>query len=320
MRNFLNNLQLIAKLNVTTVISAVTIIIATIMFFIITNIFFSLISKNNLSKDQVQDASNKIISILHKIDYNTINHAINNAQDYKENNKVLYKELNDNISHLQQSDYLKNDKTATDIIKKIQIRIHGYKIIADSLREEVEEDSTDGLYAIMGLSSASQKIMYDLEQLNKKIHAIAQENIQELNQNIFYIKFFSILFISSLFFFLVYTNKIISSSILERIEQLKEEILSFFNFLSKKRTDVMHVTLDGKDEISEIAQIIDDNIYIAEDILKQERISTEIIEKKVAEATKELHALNDEVEATQERLFLLWVALQKRDLKKQETM
>jgi response regulator RpfG family c-di-GMP phosphodiesterase len=69
------------------------------------------------------------------------------------------------------------------------------------------------------------------------------------------------------------------------------------------------MTQQGDDEISEIAQIIDQNIYIATDILKQERADAKVIEQKVAEATKELKALNNEVEATQREIVFTMGAI-----------
>jgi len=228
MINFLNNLKLFTKLNITTAISAISMILATIMFYIITNIFFDIIDKNNQSKADVQQASNSIINLLHQIDYLTIHNAITKRDDYKEQSKQVYTQLSKSISQLEHSAYLKQDKEAQEIIKKIKTRIQGYKVIASSLPDEVQEDSTDGLYAIMALSSASQRILLELEILNQKIDAIAKQSIKILNRNIFYVKGFSIAFITLLFAFLLYTNKLILSSILTRIELLKEEILSFF--------------------------------------------------------------------------------------------
>jgi HD-GYP domain-containing protein (c-di-GMP phosphodiesterase class II) len=302
MQYFLNKFKLILKLNITTAIAAVSMILATFMFYIITNIFFNIINKNTQSKAEVQDASNEIITILHKIDYLTIDNAINKVDNYKTNSTKLYTLLNQHLLQIEKSNYLHNDKEAKSIIKKIKTRIYGYKIIANSLHSEVQEDSTDGLYAIMGLSSASQKIMQELEFLNQKISLIASQRITSLNKNIFYTKAFSTAFIALLFIFLIYTNKLIVTSILERIDTLKEEILSFFDVLSRKRDNVLHITQDGNDEISEIAKIIDANIYIASDILKQERIASQVIEQKVKEATRELRELNNEIEATQREI------------------
>jgi len=69
------------------------------------------------------------------------------------------------------------------------------------------------------------------------------------------------------------------------------------------------MTQNGSDEIAEIAQIIDNNISIATDILKQERADTELIEKKVAEATQELKELNSEIEATQREIVFTMGAI-----------
>jgi len=302
MINFINNLKLFTKLNITTAISAISMILATIMFYIITNIFFDIIDKNNRSKAEVQQASNAIIRLLHQIDYLTINNAIQKKKNYLKNSQTIYKKISDNLSTIEHSAYLHSDPDAKKILQNIRARIQGYTVIASSLPEEVQEDSTDGLYAIMALSSASQRILQELEILNKKIDIIAKENIQTLNQDIFYVKSFSIAFISILILFLLYTNKLILSSILSRVELLKEEILSFFDLLSKKREDVVHMTQKGNDEIAEIAQIIDNNIYIATDILQQERADTQLIEQKVAEATQELKNLNNEIEATQREI------------------
>jgi HD-GYP domain-containing protein (c-di-GMP phosphodiesterase class II) len=299
MEKFLNKFRLLVKLNITTAISALTIIIATIMFYITTDIIFQIIEKNNQSKTETQKASNTINTTLHKIDYITIYNSINAQKDFASKRQALYQTLLQNILAVKESNYLHNDPEAQAIIKKISIRIEGYKIIANSLQSEVQEDSTDGLYTILGLSAASQKILYELETLNQKIDAVSQKRIEDLNQNILYIKSISITFVTLLFLFLMYTNKLILSSILQRIERLKEELLTFFDLLAKKRDDAIHITQDGNDEITEISKIIDDNIFIAEDIIKQERADTKLIEEKVHEATKEIRALNSEIEATQ---------------------
>jgi len=309
MLQFLNNLKLFTRLNITTAISAFTIILAAIMFYAISNIFFEIIEKNNQSKESVQQASNTIINLLHKIDYLTIHSAITAKEEYQKESDKIYNKLFKSVDLLKQSDYLKDDISAQKIIKNIQTRLIGYKAIASSLPEEVQEDSTDGLYAILALSSTSQKILKELESLNKKIALIAKEKIIQLNKDLFYVKSFSIAFIALLFALLLYTNKLILSSILTRIELLKEEVLSFFDLLKKKRDDVIHFTQEGNDEISEIAQIIDDNIYIATDILQKERANTQLIEQKVAEATQELQELNHEIEATQREIVFTMGAI-----------
>jgi len=309
MYKFLNNLKLFTKLNITTAISAISMVLATIMFYTITNLFFEIIEKNNQSKENIQQASNTIISLLHKIDYLTIHSAVTGKEEYSNQSQKIYEQLFKNVNLVKESNYLKDDKNAQQIIKNIETRLKGYQVIASSLPQEVQEDSTDGLYAIMALSSTSQKILKELESLNKKIAIISEKKIMKLNQELFYIKSFSVAFIALLIGFLLYTNKLILSSILSRIELLKEEVLSFFDLLKKKRDDVIHFTQEGNDEIFEIAQIIDNNIYIATNILQKERANTQLIEQKVAEATKELQELNNEIEATQREIVFTMGAI-----------
>jgi len=302
MQTFLNNTKLLVKLNITTAISAFTIFVATVMFFVTTNIIFDIIDKNNQSKNNTQDASNAINRILHQIDYITINNAINPKEEYQTQSRHLYELLMKNLISVQTSEYLNKDAEAKKIIQNIKTRLQGYKIIAQSLHSEVQEDSTDALYAIMALSAASQKILKELEMLNHKIDTVSQKNIESLNRNIFYIKTFSLVSVTLLFLFLIYTNRLILLSILQRVEKLKEEILSFFDLLSKKRESIVHITHDGKDEIADIAKIIDNNMYIAEEIIKREREEAKIIEQKVQEATFEIRELNKEIEATQREI------------------
>jgi response regulator RpfG family c-di-GMP phosphodiesterase len=119
----------------------------------------------------------------------------------------------------------------------------------------------------------------------------------------------SLLLTVLLFIFLLYANKQILSSILYRIDNLKEGIISFFKLLSHEKDQSVHLDCQGSDEIAQIAKVIDQHMYIAEKVLRQEREESERIERKVKEATKEIVALNDEIEATQREIVFTMGAI-----------
>jgi len=309
MQKLLNNLNLFVKINISAFISIAGIIILTVMFYFVTDFFINMIDKNNESRFKVRSITNDINSKIGLLDYMTLKNSISQTKDYKQKSKLLYEELLKNVSILNKSDFFKNDTQTLKTVQKIQVRIQGYMIIADSLQDEIKEDKEDGLYAILALSSARQKIFKELEVLNNKIAEISQQKIIHENERMQDIKYVASFFTLLLFLLVVYTNKIIISSILHKINMLKDGIESFFDFLSHKRKDILHIKQDGIDEISEISNIIDSHLYIAEEILNTQRKESEIIEKKVSEATKEIQILNDEVEATQREVVFTMGAI-----------
>jgi HD-GYP domain-containing protein (c-di-GMP phosphodiesterase class II) len=279
------------------------------MFYIVTGLFIDIVQKNNESRLEIRTLTREIDADLRLLEYITINNAIDKFEKYETQSKVIYEALTHNLNNLQKSCFFEDNKESIQIINKLKNRIKGYKFITSSLREEVQADSEDGLYAILALTSTGQKISAELEELNNIITNISTKNLKETNDTISKIKF-TAMFITFLFFLLVlYINKKVISSILYRIHSLKDEIVSFFDLLSHKRVDTIHINHEGKDEIAEIAKVIDEHMYIAEKIVIQEREESERIEAKVKEATKEIMQLNKEIEATQREIVFTMGAI-----------
>ena len=302
MKEFLYNHKLIVKFNIITAIAAVSIILMSLVFYYTTDKFIAMVQNNNQIRTQIRNNTNTIATNLKKLDFITIKNSLHSDPQYTQEASKLYNSLLNKIHILKKSTLIAQDKELQETLKKLEIRIKGYKIIVDSLAADVQEDSEDGLYSILALSSTSQKISHELEHLNSKIDTISKRNLDQLNHNIRNIKMVLLAFVVLLFLFLLYTNQLISSSVISKINILKEEILSFFDLLSHKRKDIIHLNIDGKDEISDMANIINEHLYIAEDILKAEREKSEEIKKKVEEATHEIRELNKEIEATQREL------------------
>jgi HD-GYP domain-containing protein (c-di-GMP phosphodiesterase class II) len=310
MQKILNNLRLSTKLNLTVAISTLAIILISIMFYIITSIFVEIIHTNNASQLKIRLTTKDIDTGLRAIEHLTITNSLQKTPEYINKSGTIYEDILLNIQKLESSSFFNNNKESKIILTKLKNRIQGYKLISDSLREDVQEDSEDGLYSILALSSTSQKISLELEALNTIIAQIAQKNIQETDQHISFIKSISLAITFVVFLFILYINKTILLSTLQRIHNLQDKIVSFFDLLSHKRVDTISTEEDnGKDEIAEIARVIDKHMYIAEKILMQEREETSRVEARVQAATKEILELNDEVEATQREVVFTMGAI-----------
>jgi HD-GYP domain-containing protein (c-di-GMP phosphodiesterase class II) len=309
MERFLNKLRLATKLNLAVVISILALTITVGMFYFFTNRFVDIIQKSNFSQLEIRDTTRDIQTNLGALEHLTITNSLQELQDYKIQSKSIYNSILIDIHQLEESSFFHNARDSKEILKKLKNRIQGYKLISDSLREDVQEDSEDGLYSILALSATNQKISQELEILNNIIAKIAKENIQETNNHINFIKTMALSIAFFVFVLILYINRAVLLSTLQRINNLQDKIVSFFDLLSRKRTNIIHTEDEGKDEISEIAKVIDEHMYIAEKILLQEREEAHRVEEKVKEATKEILALNEEVEATQREIVFTMGAI-----------
>ena len=299
MEEKLNNLKLAIKINITTFISVVAILLLSVTFYYANNLALTTMNANNSSQEVMHELSQKIQTNLELMNHTTIYNSIQKNKNYAKNIATTYNKILDNLNTLQANKHLQSDTQAQKIIYKIRQRIKGYKLIANELRSDVQEDSEDGLYSILALSSASQKISQELELVNEKISQILKSNMNTLHTTLLHIKIVTIFFLLVSIAFILYINKTITTSIILRMEKLKEEMLSFFDLLAQKNNTIEYITINGNDEISEIMKIIDSHMYIAEKIVTAERDQTKEIKRKVTEGLKEITALNNEVEATQ---------------------
>ena len=302
MEEKLNNLKLAIKINITTLVSVVAIIILSATFYYANNLALTTMHTNNASQVLMNSLTKKIQTDIQLMNHITIDNSIQENKNYKKEIASIYKELLDNLETLQANKYLQSDTKAQKVIYNIKQRIEGYKLIANGLRSDVQEDSEDGLYSILALSSASQKISHELEVLNEKISQILKNNVRALQTTLSQIKIAIALFMLVSIAFILYINKMIVRSIILRMEKLKEGMVSFFDLLAQKNDGVKHIVIDGNDEIAEIMKIIGNHMYIAEKVLEGERDQSERIKLKVKEGLKEITALNNEVEATQREI------------------
>lgn len=302
MNSILDKLKLIKKLNLVIYLSGVTVAGLIITFIVTSGMILKILEKNYNNYSQVNMYTNKINDSLKQLDYLTINNSLNQDDEFFTKSEATYQDITKNLDLLSKHEFFRGSDDSILLIKKLTNRLIGYKDITDSLRYEVEESFEDGMYAVLALNTTSNIISKELSILAEQIHQLSDKRIKEVNKLVKERRIIVITSVMIMFALMLYVNNIVAKSILRKLNQLKLAFSSFFDFLSKKRGDVIHIKYYSDDEISQIGKLIDTHIYIAEDLLSREREEALIVEEKVKNATKEIIELNEELEDTQREI------------------
>jgi len=214
-----------------------------------------------------------------------------------------FKIIQNELKKLKEDLLIGEDEETKTILKNLQNRVYGYRAITKSIQSEMQEDMEDGLYAILALSKASEKISKEFNILMEKIKHIHEQKVIEIQNNIAQTLQIKIALTMLILIIVFIFNKQVAKVIIDELEKLQILITSFFDVLNKKRTRTKHVKIEGSDEIAKMAQVIDENIYIAEELLQVERDRAKEIEIQVDLATKEIKKLNKELHSTQKEII-----------------
>jgi len=313
MKKLLNKLKLIHKVNLVFYLAMILVISLIITFVFTSSFILKSLDKNHNEFKQVLHYESKINKNLKLLDHITVENSLLPQKNYSKESKKTYKIIIQNLDLLKQHSFFNESDESIKIITKIEKRLIGYKDITDSLQGEVHESFEDGMYAVLALSSTSHIIFDELNALNDKIENISKIKTMEITKLIESRRLSVIFLVLSIFILMFYINNMVVKSILAQLKLLEDGMNSFFEFLSKKRKDVTHMSYESDDEISQISKLIDSHMYIAESLLSQEREEAHIIEQKVKEATQEITELNDELEDTQrEIIFTLGAIAEER--------
>ena len=313
MKNLLNKLKLIHKVNLVFYISIVLTLSLILTFLFTSSFIIKSLSENHNCYIQVNKYASTINEKLKSLDHLTIENSLLSKKEYAKDSQKIYLTIIKNLNLLREHEYLANNKDSIKTIDRIKKRLIGYKDITDSLDDEVKNSFEDGMYAVLALTTTSHIIFKELSTLNEQIEKISQQRSEDLFKIINKKRFFIGVIIFIMFILMLYVNNNVVKSIIAQFKLLENGINSFFEFLSKKRKNVIHMSYETDDEISQISKLIDSHMYIAEGLLSQEREETVRIEQKVKEATKEIQELNDELEDTQrEIIFTLGAIAEER--------
>jgi response regulator RpfG family c-di-GMP phosphodiesterase len=264
--------------------------------------------------------SDNIQKQISELDYFGITIALKNEKDSIEKLTNSYKNLIDNINNLREHEYLQEDSRNIIVFDKLQTRIKGYKNIVDSLKDEVDEDVEDALYALLALSKANSIINSELDVIAKNIKRVVELHNKSLEDDMSSLINEIAIYALLLLIFLIINNYKVATLIVYEVSKIHDAIESFFDFLSKKISEPKKIKLNSDDEIGKIADIIDEHMDVAKQILLDERgMNEEIVQIKdslqvrVKDATKEILELNEELENTQrEVVFTIGAVAERR--------
>lgn len=214
-----------------------------------------------------------------------------------------FKNIQSDMQLLQHSLVKVENQKIYKAIKNLVNRMDGYQKIANSIKEEMDGDYEDGVYAILALSQTRDKISKELHLLHeeiKKEHQKSTEAMQEDIRHRLHIKIVLTLLILIVIFIM---NKKIATNILQELQKLHMLIDSFFDFLNRKSRKVSKIEIGTNDEIGLMGELISKNIDVAEELIRSERERTRDIEIQVDIATKEIRNLNKELHSTQKEII-----------------
>lgn len=266
--------------------------------------------------EQTNDAYQKELSSFSKLQYQiytidaelkrfnglTITSAIQ-KKNIDALREKTYNELQEDIENLKQTVLSYNDLLIASKLTNIQTRIKGLKVIADNLREDMEEDYEDGIYSVLALVQTNGKILNELNEIFQEIQKHGSEQIKQIQKEIHDKIALTIGVSVVIFFVILFLFEQTIKEVLLDIEKLSKQFTIFLDVLRKKRTKVEDVQFEGKNEITEIADALKANIHIVEDLIQDERTQAQKIKIEVEKATQEIKALNRELHITQKEII-----------------
>ena len=218
MNDFLEKLKLIHKINIVFYISILLIIILISTFFISTTFIINNLTLSSNSYKEVSTYSANINENLKLLDNITIQNTLIYNEYYEVQSASTYKIILENITSLKKHEYFLEDKKSLELIQKIENRLIGYKVISNSVKAEIDENTEDGMYAVLALSTTSWIIFEELNILSNQIKKISQKKADQILERVEKIRIIVLFIVLFSFLFMFYTNKLLVKSILNQMK------------------------------------------------------------------------------------------------------
>jgi len=197
--------------------------------------------------------------------------------------KTLLKSKQYNQTILKQFEYLykllknENDKKLLDLLTKIKKRYQVFAPMALNIHKAFKEDFEDGVDEAFGLNAISKKMNSELEELSKQTKINFTNKIKDLST--FMDKTINITIFTAgiaIVLFVLFTH-ILATSIITSVKDFQVGINDFFQYLNKKKKNTELLKSDNNDEISAMAEIVNQNILqIKEAIEKDNKFIYEV--------------------------------------------
>ncbi len=312
LRRYLLKLPLWVKLNLTLYIAVIYFVVMVIAFMLVGKSVIEQIRKDTDFQRFVYLKIDEIEHDVRKLDFLTFDQTVSNKSHEKEIAQIADRVL-ENFRFFSRQPLFKNDREIEATLEKVHKRLVGYRQLLASLPEDAREDPEDGLYGVYGLSKASMLIFSELGSLRDLLDRTIVQELRELDRKVMAIRVTVMALAVLVFSLMFYLSRSVADTMMWQFDELKKLIVSFFDYLTGKSPEMRTVRFEANDEISEMAEIIDDHLHVAGEIVAKERQEARIIERWIKEATAEIRKLNKEIEATQrEILFTMGAVAEER--------
>ena len=180
--------------------------------------------------------------------------------------KTLLKSKQYHQTILKQFEYLhkllknENDKKLLDLLTKIKKRYQVFAPMALNIHKAFKEDFEDGVDEAFGLNAISKKMNSELEELSKQTKNNFTNKIKDLSTFMDKTITMTIFTASIAIILFVLFTHILATSIITSIKDFQIGINDFFQYLNKKKKNTELLKNDNNDEISAMAEIVNQNI------------------------------------------------------------
>ena len=187
-----------------------------------------------------------------------------NKQKTVEIFESLYKNVEDLKAKLA---IQKNIDLCNAIMNSLKQYIQNFEIVASMIianqKNGIEEETQEVKDTISKMGQAGLVVEEEIKEINANATKIKEEAFSSLNTTL------SILAIVSIVLF-IFISLVISNIIVKSLNDFKQGLLSFFDYLNKKSTSVLTLDDEGKDEFAEMALFVNENIRQVEKTLGQD--------------------------------------------------
>ncbi|OCL82081.1 sensor histidine kinase [Arcobacter porcinus] len=159
-----------------------------------------------------------------------------------------------------------------------------YKYYIIQTKKYLEDDFEEGAYINVTTVSKKQfdflvsEILFLQKEALYNVSRVYQDASTKFNE----VKMEVIISIALILFFSIIIGLFIVNNILQSIYKVKSALTNFFYYLNDKKTEVLNINIEGKDEFSQMAKMINQNIsFISVNIEQNEALiknATKVLE------------------------------------------
>ncbi|OCL93126.1 sensor histidine kinase [Arcobacter porcinus] len=198
------------------------------------------------------------------------------------NNEIRAKITNELNFVLNRLDKNFNNKEVCN--ESLYEKFEKYKYYIIQTKKYLEDDFEEGAYINVTTVSKKQfdflvsEILFLQKEALYNVSRVYQDASTKFNE----VKMEVIISIALILFFSIIIGLFIVNNILQSIYKVKSALTNFFYYLNDKKTEVLNINIEGKDEFSQMAKMINQNIsFISVNIEQNEALiknATKVLE------------------------------------------